>query len=92
VFAPLSVNAPAPCFVSANPPPIAPLIITELGVVSVVALVNVPTPLSVNTPLFVVSPNVTPPPNEKLFEKARATVVSLETTPPDMVNVPPPKA
>jgi hypothetical protein len=92
VFAPLNVNAPAPCLVSPNDPPTAPLSTTPVGVVSVVAPVNVPTPLSVMVPLFVKSPKTTEPVNEKLFANARAVVEALDNVPPVIVRAPDPNA
>jgi hypothetical protein len=64
VFAPLNVRMEAPAFVNANPPSIAPLNVTTLGVVTVALDVNVPAPPNVNAPLFVTSPTVTAPPSE----------------------------
>jgi hypothetical protein len=64
VFAPLNVRAPAPAFVNANAPLMAPFSTTLLVVVSVEFAVRIPAPLNVNAPVPVPSPNVTPPPSE----------------------------
>jgi hypothetical protein len=92
VFAPPSVNSPAPCFVKLADPPKTPPNTTPLATVNVVAAVTVPAPPNVNTPLFVASPNVTVPPNEIPFTNVRAVVPSLDTPPPLTTNVPPPNA
>jgi hypothetical protein len=82
VFAPLSVRVEAPVFVNANAPPIAPLSVTTLGVVTVTFEANVPKPLSVNAPLFTESPSVTAPERLKSLANVRAVAESLESVVP----------
>jgi hypothetical protein len=57
VFAPPSVNSPAPAFVKPNPPETTPLNVTPDATFRTVSADNATPPDNVNAPLFVTSPN-----------------------------------
>jgi hypothetical protein len=63
VFAPPSVNSPAPDFVNANAPETTPVAATSLNVVNVKSEVSTPAPVNVSFPVFTASPIDTKPPN-----------------------------
>jgi hypothetical protein len=93
VFAPPSINGPAPNFVNETaPPPTTPKSATSINVVNVVFEVSVPGPEKVNFPVFTASPKVTAPPMEYALANVRAVSPSLETVDPAIAKLPVPNA
>jgi hypothetical protein len=93
VFAPDSVNTPAPAFVNAAEPLNTPESATSDATVSVVAPVIAAEPEKLSAPLLVASPSVTSPAKFNAFASARAVAPSLDNpVPVANVTAPAPNA
>ena len=89
---PLNVNSDDPALMKLKAPLNGPFKFTGLHTFTVAFPVNADAPLRVSVPEFNASPIETTPVRFNPFDITRATLESLVTIPPDIVNTPAPSA